>query len=92
MRARSSRSRCRFRRGAEVSWAMAVKIREIVETRLGPGTFTVRLNDGREFTMRNAKIDDCVDAMNAAREGYLPSDLFEKCAVGPAITWATSRA
>jgi len=29
---------------------------------------------------------DCVDAINAAREGYLPSDLFEKCAVGPAIT------
>jgi hypothetical protein len=65
---------------------VALKIRETVETRLGPCTFTVRLNDGREFTMRSAKIDDCVDAMNAAREGYLPSDLFEKCAVGPAIT------
>ena len=24
--------------------------------------------------------------MNAAREGYLPTELFEKCAVGPAIT------
>ena len=65
---------------------MAVKLRETVESRLGPSTFTVRLNDGREFTMRSAKIDDCVDAMNAAREGYLPSDLFERCAVGPAIT------
>ena len=65
---------------------MAVKIRETVETRMGPSKFTVRLNDGREFTMWSAKIDDCVDAMNAAREGYLPSELFEKCAVGPAIT------
>jgi hypothetical protein len=37
--------------------------------------------------MLSAKIDDCVDAMNAPREGYLPSELFEKCAVGPAITW-----
>jgi hypothetical protein len=65
---------------------MAVKIRETVETRLGPATFTVRLNDGREFTMRSPKVDDCVDAMHAAREGYLPGELFEKCAVGPAIT------
>ena len=73
---------------------MAVKIRANVETREGPDTFTVRLNDGREFTMRSAKIDDCVDAMNAAREGYLPSDLFEKCAGGPAInsgTWFAAR-
>jgi len=62
---------------------MAVKIRETVETRLGPATFTVRLNDGREFTMRSPKVDDCVDAMNAARGGYLPGELFEKCAVGP---------
>ena len=65
---------------------MAVKIRETIETRLAPSTFTVRLNDGREFTMRSPKVDDCVDSMNAAREGYLPTELFEKCAVGPAIT------
>jgi hypothetical protein len=24
--------------------------------------------------------------MNAAREGHLPTELFERCAVGPAIT------
>src|SRR6185369_11665720 len=36
--------------------------------------------------MQKAVRSDCVDAINAAREGYLPSDLFEKCAVGPAIT------
>ena len=65
---------------------MVVKIRETVETRLGPTTFTVRLNDGREFNMRSPNVDDCVDAINAARQGYLPSELFEKCAVGPAIT------
>jgi hypothetical protein len=71
---------------------MAVKIRETVDTRSGPATFTVRLNDGREFTMRSPKVDDCVDAMHAAREGYLPSELFGKCAVGPRSPRATSRA
>jgi hypothetical protein len=70
---------------------MAVKIRETVETRLGPGTFTVRLNDGREFTMRSAKIDDCVDAMNAAREWYLPSEL-RSAPLAPRSPRATSRA
>ncbi len=34
---------------------MAVKIREAVETRIGPGMFTVRLNDGQEFTMWSAQ-------------------------------------
>jgi len=66
---------------------MAVKIRETVDTRSGPATFTVRLNDGREFTMRSPKVDDCVDAMHA-----LPSELFGKCAVGPRSPRATSRA
>jgi len=36
--------------------------------------------------MRSPKVDDCVDGINAARQGYLPGELFEKCAVGPAIT------
>jgi len=36
--------------------------------------------------LRSPKVDDCVDAMNAAREGYLPTELFEKCTVGTAIT------
>jgi hypothetical protein len=53
------------------------------------GTFTVRLNDGREFTLRPFSIEEYSEAQRL-KEGseilYVPTHLLEKCAVGPSIT------
>ena len=61
---------------------VAAKIRE------GGGTFTVRLYDGREFTLRPYTPDEYHYALQAAAGEtiYLPPFLLESCAVGPAIS------
>ncbi len=61
---------------------MAVKIRE------ARGTFTIRLDDGREFTLRRYAAEEHYFALQAAAGEaiYLPPFLLESCAVGPAIT------
>jgi hypothetical protein len=61
---------------------MAVKIRETEQT------FTIRLYDGREFTLRRYTSEEHSHARQAAAGEtiYLPSFLLESCAVGPAIT------
>ena len=61
---------------------MAVKIGENAQT------FTIRLYDGREFTLRRYTADEQSYALQAAAGEtiYLPFVLLEGCAVGPAIT------
>jgi hypothetical protein len=61
---------------------MAARIRE------GSGTFTVRLYDGREFTLRPYTPDEhCYALQPAAGETIsLPPFLLERCAVAPAIS------
>ena len=61
---------------------MAVKIGETAQT------FTIRLYDGREFTLRRYTSDEHSYALQAAAGEtiYLPSFLLESCAVGPALT------
>jgi hypothetical protein len=61
---------------------MAAKIRD------GGGTFTIRLNDGREFTLRRYGPEEHYYALQAAAAEmvYLPLFLLEGCAVGPAIS------
>jgi hypothetical protein len=61
---------------------MAVKIGETAQT------FTIRLYDGREFTLRRYTADEQSHALQAAAGEtiYLPSVLLEGCAVGAAIT------
>jgi hypothetical protein len=61
---------------------MAVKIRDAAET------FTIRLYDGREFTLRRYTPEEQSHALQAAAAEtiVLPPFLLESCAVGPAIT------
>ena len=61
---------------------MAVKIRETEQT------FTIRLYDGREFTLRRYTSEEHSHARQAGAGEtiYLPPFLLEACAVGPAIT------
>jgi hypothetical protein len=65
---------------------MAVKIRETVETRMGPGRFTVRLKrwPGVYHVERETRRLCGCDERGAG--GLMPSELFVKCAVVPAIT------
>jgi hypothetical protein len=62
---------------------VATKIRQDADT------FTVKVNDGREFTLRLFSIEEYSEAQRL-KEGseflHLPTHLLEKCAVGPAIT------
>jgi hypothetical protein len=61
---------------------LAVKIRE------SPETFTIRLYDGREFTLRRYSPEEYSYALHAAAAEtiLLPPFLLEGCAVGSAIT------